>query len=130
MTNKNPTPLDLNKVDEQTLVQRLKITPRLARRILAFRPYQSVEQLNKVWGIDPETLQRILASVTVQLETPLALQSPQILPATPILTEEIVSKQETQAPLVKEIEEETPSQSTTETPEVSIPSPKPTHPGK
>ncbi len=32
MTNKNQTPLDLNKVDEQTLIQRLKITPRLAKK--------------------------------------------------------------------------------------------------
>jgi YYY domain-containing protein len=126
MTNKNSTPLDLNKVDEQTLVQRLKITPRLARRIITFRPYQSVDELNKVWGIDPETLQRILASVTVQLETPPTPPYPENIlpPAAPELRAIIVPEQETTLPLIKEKEEEPLSLSTSETPEVSVASTK------
>jgi len=47
-------------------LKKLNISVRLARRIIALRPYQSVDQLKMVWGIDPEMVQRILPFVTVQ----------------------------------------------------------------
>src|SRR5664280_3000316 len=66
MTNKTPSPIDLNTATENELVKRLKITARQANRIIALRPFQSVDQLKMVWGIHPETVQRILPAVTVQ----------------------------------------------------------------
>jgi len=66
MTNKTPSPIDLNTATENELVKRLKISARQANRIIALRPFQSVDQLKMVWGIDPETVQRILPAVTVQ----------------------------------------------------------------
>jgi len=66
MTNKPKMLIDLNTSDEKTLINELRIPSRLAKRILAFRPYQSVDQLSQVWGIDPEILARIRTLVTVQ----------------------------------------------------------------
>jgi len=65
MTNKTILTIDLNTADEDVLVKKLKISRRLANRIIALRPYQSVEQLNKIWGIDPVVLQHIIPLVSV-----------------------------------------------------------------
>lgn len=65
MTNKTILTTDLNTADEDELVNKLKISRRLANRIIALRPYQSVEQLNRIWGIDPVVLQRIIPLVSV-----------------------------------------------------------------
>jgi YYY domain-containing protein len=65
MTSKSVSTIDLNTVDEDVLVKKLKISRRLANRIIALRPYQSVEQLKEIWGIDPGVLQRILPLVSV-----------------------------------------------------------------
>jgi YYY domain-containing protein len=73
MTKKVYTPIDLNTIDESTFVKKLKISPRLAKRIIALRPYQSVDQLNRVWGIDSETLTRILPLVSVKSQVAPAL---------------------------------------------------------
>ncbi len=71
MANKPLSPIDVNTADKKELVKKLGISPRLADRIIALRPYQSVDQLKKVWGIDPGTLQRIvLAAVVSQPEIP------------------------------------------------------------
>lgn len=121
MTSKNQTPLDLNNVDEKTLIQRLIISPRLARRILALRPYQSVDQLHKVWGIDSETLQRILPLVTVQLEAPPIQPAPEKPhPPAPTLLEDIGLKQETPAVPITETKEELLLQNPPEKPEVRV----------
>ena len=63
MTNKTVSLADLNTVDEDVLSRKLNISGRVARRIISLRPYQSVEQLNKIWGIDPAVLQRIISMV-------------------------------------------------------------------
>ncbi len=65
MTDKIQSTIDLNTADEPTLVKRLKISNRLAKRIITLRPYQSVDQLNKIWGLDPDVLRRILPLVSV-----------------------------------------------------------------
>ncbi len=65
MTRKVISTIDLNTVDEDVLVKKLKISRRLADRIIALRPYQSVKQLKSVWGIDPAVLQRILPLVSI-----------------------------------------------------------------
>ncbi len=60
MTDKTVSLTDLNTADEEALARKLQVSPRLARRIIALRPYKSVEELNRVWGLDPAVLQRIL----------------------------------------------------------------------
>jgi YYY domain-containing protein len=65
MAKKTSSPIDLNSAGENELVKKLNISGRQAKRIIALRPYQSVNQLNMVWGIDPEVVQRILPLVTV-----------------------------------------------------------------
>ena len=65
MTNPSLSPIDLNSASENELVERLTFSARLAKRIIALRPYQSIDQLKMVWGIDPEVVQRILPAVTV-----------------------------------------------------------------
>ncbi|MBI5351288.1 MAG: helix-hairpin-helix domain-containing protein [Chloroflexi bacterium] len=65
MTQKTSLPIDLNTADESTLVEGLQISARLAKRIIALRPYASAEEINKVWGIEPAELQRILPLVKV-----------------------------------------------------------------
>jgi len=125
MTKKDPTPLDLNQADEKTLIQRLNISPRLARRILALRPYQSVDDLNKLWGIDPETLQQLLSSVTFQRAAPPIPPAPEKpSPPAPALPGDIGQEQATPAALIPETKEELRRQSTPEKPETGVSSSK------
>jgi len=70
MTKKIISTIDLNTVDADVLVKKLKISARLANRIVSLRPYQSVEQLNKIWGIDPLVLERIIPLVSVSHPEP------------------------------------------------------------
>ena len=65
MTQSTRSTIDLNTADEQVLIKQLGISSRQAKRIIALRPYHSVDQLNKIWGIDPEVLQRIAPLVSV-----------------------------------------------------------------
>lgn len=66
-TNKQSL-IDINTAAEDILVSKLKINLRLAKRIIAFRPYQTIDQLNQVWGIDAPTLERIKSLVTLESE--------------------------------------------------------------
>ncbi len=89
MTNKVKSTIDLNTVDENSLIKKLNISARLAKRILAQRPYQSVDELKKVWGIDPQTLERILPLVSVKpktLPTPATIEPPARSDLTPTVT--------------------------------------------
>ncbi len=84
MTKKTISTIDLNTTAEDVLVKKLQISSRLAKRIISLRPYQSVEQLNKIWGIDPAILERITPLVSVNQQ--------EIIPAptaeeTPVLPE-------------------------------------------
>jgi len=63
MTPKTVSLTELNTADEEVLVRKLKISSRLAKRMMGLRPYQSLEEIDKVWGIDTATLQRIKALV-------------------------------------------------------------------
>lgn len=60
MTDKPVSLTDLNTADEETLARRLQVSARIARRIIALRPYESVGQLDRVWGLDPAVLQRVV----------------------------------------------------------------------
>jgi YYY domain-containing protein len=64
MTNNTISLTDLNTADEDVLAKRLQISARLAKRIIALRPYQSVDELNKVWGMDPAVLRRVASLVS------------------------------------------------------------------
>jgi hypothetical protein len=64
MTNKTVSLNDLNTADEDVLAQKLQVSARVAKRIISLRPYQSVEQLNKIWGIDPDVLKRIVSLIS------------------------------------------------------------------
>ena len=65
MTSQNQPTLDLNSADADALARQLQISLRLARRIVAMRPFQSVADVQKVWGIDAATYARLAARVTV-----------------------------------------------------------------
>ena len=65
MAPSHPLPIDLNLATEVELIRMLAIPPRLARRIAQMRPYRQVDQLSRVWGMDSETLARILPLVRI-----------------------------------------------------------------
>ena len=83
MTNKTVSIIDLNTADEDVLVKKLQISSRLAKRIIALRPYQSVEQLNKIWGVDPAVLQRIIPLVSVAQGEMIPDQTMEQIPVSP-----------------------------------------------
>src|SRR5512133_2469965 len=65
MARPTKSPVDLNSASEADLIRQLKITPRLAKRVILMRPYARVEDLGKVWGMDADTLSRILPLVVL-----------------------------------------------------------------
>jgi len=83
MTNEILSLINLNTVDETQLVKKLQISSRLAKRIIALRPYPSVDQLKNVWGIDPDTLQRILSLVYAGENERIPDQEIQVIQALP-----------------------------------------------
>ena len=60
------TPFDLNTASQEQLQQLHGIGPVKAATIVAGRPYQSVEDLLKIPGIGPKTLEKIRPYVTVK----------------------------------------------------------------
>jgi YYY domain-containing protein len=65
MQNKRLVQYDINSIDEKTLIVKLKLTPRLAKRILALRPFTSVDQISQVWGIDQTTIERLTPLLSI-----------------------------------------------------------------
>ncbi len=65
MQSSRPPRIDINKANERELVKRLKISPRLAQRIMRLRPFHTAEDIRRLWGLDAETLERILSLVTL-----------------------------------------------------------------
>ena len=59
------TPLDLNQASSKQLQQISRIGPVTAARIIANRPFQSIQDLIKIPGIGPKTLEAIAPYVTV-----------------------------------------------------------------
>ncbi|MBI5950537.1 MAG: glycosyltransferase family 39 protein [Chloroflexi bacterium] len=78
MTDTTISLTDLNNADEEALVRKLQISPRLARRIIALRPYESLGQLDRVWGLDPAVLSRLTGGTQPDAaeELPEAEESP------------------------------------------------------
>ena len=60
--------LDLNTASQEELISINGIGPILAERIIAGRPYRTVDDLLKVKGIGPKKLERIRAYVVVGKE--------------------------------------------------------------
>jgi competence ComEA-like helix-hairpin-helix protein len=59
------TPLNLNTASKEDLTNLPDIGPTTAERIIAARPFETVEAVNRVNGIGPATLERISPLVTV-----------------------------------------------------------------
>ncbi len=51
---------NINTISEEKLVKILQISPRLGKRIIAFRPFISADQINQIWGIDSVTKQKLV----------------------------------------------------------------------
>lgn len=63
MPSKKPAAINVNSADADSLIRHLQISLRLAQRLIALRPYRSADDLRRVWGLDEDTLQRILPRV-------------------------------------------------------------------
>ncbi len=61
-------PLDLNNAPSKQLQQIPRIGPVTAAKIIAGRPYQSVDDLLKIPGIGPKTLEAVAPYVTIETE--------------------------------------------------------------
>jgi competence protein ComEA len=61
-------PIDLNKASKEDLVSLPGIGPVLAERIIAARPFHSVDDLSKVSGIGPKKFEDLRQLVIVQPE--------------------------------------------------------------
>jgi len=59
---------DLNSLTEKELIEKLKINPRLARRIISLRPFHTFDQLNQIWGIDTRVIKLIKDEFTLKQE--------------------------------------------------------------
>lgn len=62
--------LDLNRADARSLQVLPGVGPVLARRIVAGRPYDSVDDLARVRGIGPATLERLRGQVRCDRSAP------------------------------------------------------------
>jgi competence ComEA-like helix-hairpin-helix protein len=60
-----PTLIDINRASYEELQKLPRIGPKLAERIIANRPYKTVDELDKVSGIGPETMKQLKPLITV-----------------------------------------------------------------
>jgi competence ComEA-like helix-hairpin-helix protein len=58
-------PINLNTASAEDLAELPDIGPKLAAAIIAGRPYKTVEEVTKVKGIGPKTLEKMRDKVTV-----------------------------------------------------------------
>lgn len=63
-------PVELNRASEEELTSLPRVGPVLARRIVAGRPFAEVDDLLRVRGIGPVTLERLRARVVVDPPSP------------------------------------------------------------
>ena len=123
MTKKIVSTIDLNTVDEDVLVKKLKISHRLADRIVALRPYQSVEQLKNVWGLDPAELKRILPLVSVS-QPEIADLKTEETPVLPKIAPPLAEQQPEEIDQQKSVSKPVPSSDVASRPSSALPLPK------
>ncbi|MBC8074329.1 MAG: ComEA family DNA-binding protein [Deltaproteobacteria bacterium] len=58
--------VDINRADAQELASLPGIGPVIAARVIAGRPYHNVEELERVRGIGPRTIEKLRARVLVR----------------------------------------------------------------
>ncbi|MEX1361822.1 MAG: helix-hairpin-helix domain-containing protein [Nannocystaceae bacterium] len=63
-------PVPLNRASEQELTSLPRVGPVLARRIVESRPFASVDELLRVRGIGPVTLERLRPRVRIDDSAP------------------------------------------------------------
>lgn len=68
MPSSRLTKNDLNTASEAQLARALKISPRLAQRIISMRPYHAPEDLKRLWGLDAATLATLNALLSGQID--------------------------------------------------------------
>lgn len=74
------TKVDINTADLPTLSAIPAIGPQLARAIIAARPFETLEDLNRLQGISPERLEQIRKEVMIDARTPESLAPDRIGP--------------------------------------------------
>jgi competence protein ComEA len=62
--------IDINTADVATLASLPGIGPEIAQRIVAARPFKSIDDLDRVKGIGPERLEQIRGEVTASVRIP------------------------------------------------------------
>jgi competence ComEA-like helix-hairpin-helix protein len=65
MIEEEPLMIDVNTADTQTLTQLPGVGPAMAERIVAARPFASVDDLQRVSGVGPGFLERLRSRITV-----------------------------------------------------------------
>jgi prefoldin subunit 5/ribosomal protein S13 len=69
MDSENHPMIDINLADEETLSQLRGVGSRLAKRIIAARPFESIEDLQRVRGISEKDIERLRPFLIVAQET-------------------------------------------------------------
>jgi competence ComEA-like helix-hairpin-helix protein len=65
-----PARVNINSASFEELQKLPRIGPKLAERIIAHRPYKSVDELDRVPGIGPDTLKQLKPLITVESDAP------------------------------------------------------------
>ena len=82
-------PVDLNMADQKALESLPGIGPALAKKIMEGRPYQNVDDLSRIKGMNKSKIDAIKDKVTVTAPKPMqptpapAAAKPQVTPAPP-----------------------------------------------
>jgi DNA uptake protein ComE-like DNA-binding protein len=74
------TQIEINTADFETLARIPAIGPQLARAIIAARPFETLDDLNRLQGISPERLEQIRKEVMIDARTPESLAPDRIGP--------------------------------------------------
>jgi ribosomal protein S13 len=113
MDSDNHPLIDLNRADEETLTQLRGVGSRFARRIIAERPFETIDELKRVRGISEKDVERLRPFLSISPETPQPEEVPAAMAAPDseeILTEPEAAETEAAATLPQDAIEEPESQ--------------------